>query len=86
MRKAIRKPLTPHAMQLMIRELEKLRSAGEDVNAVMNQSTMNSWQGVFPLKNSDSRNLRRPEKFDPVAYVNRFAKKPSEYDEKVIEH
>jgi hypothetical protein len=83
MRKAIRKPLTPRAMQLTVRELEKLLSAGEDVNAVLNQSTMNSWQGVFPLKNSNRGNQQRPEKFDPFAYVNRL-RKPQ--DEIVIEH
>lgn len=50
MRKSIKKPLTPHAVELMICSLEKMRADGEDVNAVLEQSIMNSWQGVFPLK------------------------------------
>lgn len=50
MRKTIRKPLTPDARKLAFNELAKLKSAGNDPAAVLNQSILNSWQGLFELK------------------------------------
>lgn len=50
MRETIRKPLTPLATKRIIKSLEKLRASGEDVNAVLDQSTINNWMGVFPVK------------------------------------
>lgn len=50
MRKKNRKPMTKRAEELIIKELNKL-SKNKDVQiAILNQSIMNSWQGVFPLK------------------------------------
>jgi hypothetical protein len=48
MRKAIKAPLTPYAEKLVIRELVKLKSAGNDPQACLDQSIMNSWRDVFP--------------------------------------
>jgi hypothetical protein len=53
MRRKIRAPLTPRAITGIVGSLEKLREAGEDPNACLDQSTMHSWRGVFPLKNRD---------------------------------
>jgi uncharacterized protein YdaU (DUF1376 family) len=50
MRTKIRKPMTDRARKLIVGELEKLRSRGEDPVAVLEQSERNSWQDVFPLK------------------------------------
>ena len=55
MRKSIKKPMTDVARKRLIRELQKL--AGEDVQMmiqILDQSILNSWAGVYPLKN-DSR-------------------------------
>lgn len=49
MRKKIRKPMTDRAVQLAINTLDKLRGEGQDVGAVLDQSTMNSWQGLFAI-------------------------------------
>lgn len=49
MRKKIKKPMTLRAEQLAINTLDKLRSEGHDVGAVLDQSVMNSWQGLFPI-------------------------------------
>jgi hypothetical protein len=54
MRKRIRAPLTDAAVKLSIRELTKLRAAGQDPNAVIEQSVMNSWRGLFPVKENGS--------------------------------
>jgi len=50
MRKSLRKPLTSKAQSLLIGSLDRLRAEGNDVGKVLEQSIMNSWQGVFPLK------------------------------------
>lgn len=50
MRKKIKKPLaTDRAIKLAINTLERLKAEGQDVEAVLDQSTMNSWQGLFPV-------------------------------------
>lgn len=50
MRVKMRKPATQRAKELIVEELDKLRTAGDDPNAVLEQSTRNSWQDVYPLK------------------------------------
>lgn len=51
MRKSIKKPMTDVARKRLIRELQKL--AGENVQLmikILDQSILNSWAGVYPLK------------------------------------
>jgi len=50
MRKKIRKPATEKAQELLIEDLSKLNTDGNDPNEVLRQSIKNSWQGLFPLK------------------------------------
>lgn len=50
MRKKLRKPATARAQNLLIKDLENFRAAGDDPNAVIEQSIKNSWQGFFELK------------------------------------
>ena len=50
MRKKIRKPLTVKAKQMILKKLGELAVDEETQIAILNQSTMNSWQGVFPLQ------------------------------------
>jgi len=47
MRKQIKKPAGSKAQELIIKKLSKI---GGDVNAILEQSIMNSYQGVFPIK------------------------------------
>lgn len=53
MRDRIRKPMTPYAAELIIKQLAKLGES--DANAILEQSIANSWQGVFPLKTPRSQ-------------------------------
>lgn len=56
MRKKKRAIPTEKAKQLLIKELERLKAAGNDPNEVLNQSIMRNYTGVFPLKGgSDGR-------------------------------
>jgi hypothetical protein len=50
MRRKIRAPLTNHAAKLAVDELEDLAGSGNDPAAVLNQSVMNGWKGLFKLK------------------------------------
>jgi len=51
MRISIKKPLkTDRAINLAINTLERLRAEGNDPGAVLDQSTMNGWQGLFAVR------------------------------------
>lgn len=50
MRKKLKKPLTDHAKEILIKKLAKLTEQGYEPGAVLDQSTVNSWQGIFELK------------------------------------
>ena len=50
-RKALHKPLTLRAKELIVKKLEKLAPENEEMQiAILDQSVERGWQGVFPLK------------------------------------
>ena len=62
MRKQIRKPMTDKAVTLAIKKLQELSAIpfsdtidSEMAIQILNQSIMNSWQGLFPLKEDRKR-------------------------------
>ena len=72
-RRALKAKMTPLAERKLVAELEKLRTAGDDPIAVLNQSIVNGWKGVFELKRNrqttqDARRQRGAEE------VERFAR------------
>lgn len=65
MRAMIKKPLTEYAMKLMLNNLDKLANDDNTKIAILNQSIMHNWQGVFPLKGDSNYKMQtqaRPEK------------------------
>jgi hypothetical protein len=50
MRVKIKKPMSGNAMTLAVKALEKLKAQGHQADDVLNQSTFNSWQGLFAIK------------------------------------
>jgi hypothetical protein len=54
MRKKTKAPLTENAKKLIIKELNKLSKDEQEQIAILNQSTMKSWKGVFPLSKIDN--------------------------------
>lgn len=50
MRKAIKKPITVQGLPLAINKLSSLRDAGNDPKAVLEQSILGNWQGLFELR------------------------------------
>lgn len=59
MRAKIRKPMTDRAKALAVRDLEKLKAQGHDSKDVLEQSILNSWAGVFPLKGGQNVSAKR---------------------------
>jgi len=53
MRIKIKRPMTDRAVVLAISKLEKLKADGYDPKDVLEQSILNSWQGLFPLKQDE---------------------------------
>jgi uncharacterized protein YdaU (DUF1376 family) len=61
-RNATRYPLkTAYAIRTAIRKLDYLRREGEDLAAVLDQSTLQGWRGLFPVAADDIQ-----RKHDPV--------------------
>lgn len=50
MRKSIKKKPTDRAVQIVQTKLLKMHQAGQDVAAVLDQSTLNNWTDVYPLR------------------------------------
>ena len=56
-RKSIpRSPFNLQAQKLALTELKKLREQGHDPVEVINQSILNGWKGLFPIKQSQGQN------------------------------
>jgi len=49
-RKKIKKPLTDYAMTLLVDKLSDMAQDDETKILILNQSILNGWMGVFPLK------------------------------------
>lgn len=54
MRKALKKPMTTRALELLIKNLQKLTSLKDEQIAIINQSIEHGWQTVYPLKNNQA--------------------------------
>jgi len=68
MRKKKRAPPTDRAIELLIKELGKLKAEGNDPNDVLKQSIMRNYTGVFPVKEANSG-----------AYQSKPGKTPTRY-------
>ena len=75
MRKAKGAKNTTHAMKLLVGELDKFRSAGDNPDTVIEQSIMNSWKGVFAVKKGGS-NGRFPSNGKPGSNLTPYKDKP----------
>lgn len=52
MRRSIKKPMTGRAVELIIKKLDSLRAQGHDIAAILDASTVNGWQDIYPPKAS----------------------------------
>jgi hypothetical protein len=75
-RKKIRKPLTEHAMDLILKRLGELRREGQDPVKCIEQSIMCGWQGIFPV--------RREGASEPKSFHERRSEKTAQAISKVL--
>lgn len=52
MRKSIKAPMTPRALELSIKKVRKMADSESTQILIIEQSIMNSWKGIFELKNN----------------------------------
>ena len=66
MRKKIKKPMTERAEELLLDKLKKLNNDKDTQIAILNQSIMNCWQNVYPLKVDNSiKSIKQMAEEDP---------------------
>lgn len=82
MRKAIKKPITPDAIPLAIKKLASLRDGGNDPKAVLEQSTMNCWQGLFEVK-PDS--VARSSPMSPASKLGKAGQETAQAAQRLID-
>lgn len=69
MRSFIKKPMTEYALKLMLKKLDELGNTDDVKIAILNQSITNNWQGIFPLKDGNTKQEKQPEKkYDQNGY------------------
>lgn len=51
-RKSVKKPMTDHAVKLLISKLNGMTNYIPEQIEILNQSIVNGWQGIFPLKDN----------------------------------
>ena len=72
MRKEIKKPLTQRGFDLLLKKLNGLTKNEAEQIKILEDSTMNCWQGIFPLKN---KNMPAGEKMkDEFAEYEEFCR------------
>ena len=54
-RKKSKKPMTDKAVELMIKKLNELSNREDEQIAILNQSILNGWTGIYELKGGDGR-------------------------------
>lgn len=70
MRKAVKKPLTAHALDLNIKHLFELSNDKTTMIAIIEQSVMHNWLTFYPLKEQSTSTSKQPQQ---SMYPNDFA-------------
>ena len=84
MRKVMKKPLTTRALELLIKKLNELATNDNDKILILEQSILNNWQGVFPLKDNAS-NSQPTNEYSDVARAIQNQAQPSMTKEEMEE-
>nr|DAQ62603.1 MAG TPA: helix-turn-helix domain protein [Caudoviricetes sp.] len=68
MRSFIKKPMTEYALKLMLKKLDEFGNTDDTKIAILNQSITNNWQGIFPLKDGNTKQEKQQKKYDQNGY------------------
>ena len=63
-RKSIKRVMTTHALELLIKKLDKLSNDDNTKIEILNESIMNGWNGIFPLKDNSTPNNKNKGGFN----------------------
>ena len=78
MREEIEKPMTKRAVEMFTKKLKEMAADENEMIQILQNSIMNSWQGIFPL----DRNNKPQTKQDVPDYMIENKKKPDQSEEK----
>lgn len=78
-RKGIKKPMTDHAVSLMVNKLNSMTLDISEQIEIINQSIMNGWQGIFPLKEQQTVKRSVYQKQTKADELNEFYKMTAEW-------
>lgn len=76
-RKSIKKPMSDRAITLLIGKLNKMSGSINEQIDILNQSILNGWQGIFPLKKESA--LVRTEQVPSYIKNNSFNNFPQRH-------
>lgn len=62
-RKQMKKPMTKRAIQLAVKKLQNMSDSVDEQIAIIEQSIMNGWQGLFPLKEENKSKSKKQGQF-----------------------
>ena len=71
-RKKLKKPMTDRAKELMLSKLSKMARTEQEQIAILNQSIVNGWQGIFPLGGERKHNQAKQSSADMADDVIRM--------------
>lgn len=69
MRRKIRYPLTPHAMNLLLKKLIEFKDRGIDPNVSLDEATVKSWRSVYEPKGGNNGNGTAPKGWETLKRV-----------------
>ena len=73
MRTKIKKPMTTRAAKMILTELQKIKDAGHDANAALDQSTMHCWLDVYAPKDKTIERKSSAAPAQTTAYLEDLA-------------
>ncbi len=83
-RKKIKKPLTDRGVELIIKKLNSMTTSIEEQTEIINQSIVNGWQGIFPLKKEKVQKANKD--FGGSYDLNEFEKRLNDDDKPKSEY
>ena len=81
-RKKIKKPMTETAIKLMIEKLNKLTPNIKEQIEIINQSILNGWQGIFPLKQETTN--QQPQRNNRFCNFEQRKEDYNEWEERIL--
>jgi hypothetical protein len=71
MRNKIKKPVTDKAITILLNKLDSLTTNDSEKIEILNQSTVNCWQGIFPLKEHNPKPWEKKQNKDGRSLAER---------------